>query len=34
LRQNVVAGSVTLVIGALGAAYGVLLIAGQFGVHP
>jgi Mn2+/Fe2+ NRAMP family transporter len=34
LRQNVVAGSVTLVIGALGAAYGALLIAGQFGVHP
>jgi Mn2+/Fe2+ NRAMP family transporter len=34
LRQNVVAGAVTLIIGALGAAYGGLLIAEQFGGHP
>jgi Mn2+/Fe2+ NRAMP family transporter len=33
-RQNITAGGVTFVIGGLGAAYGALLIAGQFGVHP
>jgi Mn2+/Fe2+ NRAMP family transporter len=33
-RQNAGAGFVTLVIGALGVAYGGLLLAEQFGVHP
>jgi Mn2+/Fe2+ NRAMP family transporter len=33
VRQNIVAGSVTLVIGALGAVYGCVLIAGQLGIH-